>query len=75
MTPHACPHCRCQPHDDGYRMTPVNKTAEFYPLVELITSLRGQHMTAEHPCGTMDGAGAASTARPPARHDRGARHA
>jgi hypothetical protein len=39
MTPHACPHCRCHPHDDGYRMAPVNKTAEFYPLVELIDQL------------------------------------
>lgn len=37
--PHQCPHCRCV-HDLCDDMGTVNKTAEFYPLVELIDRAR-----------------------------------
>jgi hypothetical protein len=37
-----CPHCQCRWADDVPRLT-VNRLAPFFPLVELVESLRGEY--------------------------------
>jgi hypothetical protein len=40
--PHTCPDCQCEWDDDedsAYRVHAVNRSAPFYPLVALITSM------------------------------------